>query len=289
VTGKEPLTRPPPVTLYSTASVREKCVGLVRAPLTLLLVAAPLAAEDLFDHHSLPPTGNEQAVLVLCPGMNGDGAFFLEESPWREFAGKNDLGLMAIHYSSAVEPMYSEARQGYYWPEQGSGEALLSEINKVYGEDLPILLYGFLGGAHFVSRFTEWMPESVVAWSAYSAQFWDSPTEGEVLPPGIVACGEMDGVRWFPSFSYFYEGRRLGKLWTWVSLAGTGHVRNGKFEQFVREFFAAVLEGSDSSPVLVDVLSGEIIEADEALLQPGLAAILPSVELLEPWQALHAP
>jgi len=201
-----------------------------------------LSAADRFDHHSLPPTGNEEAVLVLCPGMNGDGGFFLEETPWREFADQHDLGLVAIHYTSPAGPMYSEARQGYYWPEQGSGEALLAEIREVYGEDLPILLYGFSGGAHFASRFVEWVPERVVAWSAYSAQFWDSPTGGEILPLGIVACGERDGVRWFPSFAYFYEGRRLGKPWAWVSLADTGHTRNGPFEGFVRDFFTAVLD-----------------------------------------------
>ncbi|MBC2601983.1 hypothetical protein [Puniceicoccus vermicola] len=272
------------------ASVRERCVGVIRVLLALLLVAGPLAAEDLFEHRALPTTGKEEAVLVLCPGMNGDGAFFLEETPWREFADRHALGLMAIHYTSPAGPMYSDARQGYYWPEQGSGEALLKEIQEVYGKDLPILIYGFSGGAHFVSRFSEWVPERVIAWSAYSAQFWDSPSESEILPPGIVACGEQDGVRWFPSFAYFYEGRRLGKPWTWVSLEGTGHVRNGDFEQFVREFFGEVLHGDESSsPVLVDVLSGETIDADEVLLQPGLAAILPSDALVESWRTLHAP
>jgi len=228
-------------------------------------------------------------VLVLCPGMNGDGAFFLKEEPWISFAREHDLGLVAISYRSDSKAMYSKERRGYYWPEQGSGEALLEEIRTLYSEDLPILLYGFSGGAHFTSRFVEWAPERVTAWAAYSAQFWDSPVESGWTPPGIVACGENDGVRWFPSFAYFYEGRSLGKPWVWVSIEDTGHVRNGPFEEFVRDFFAAVLADGTSEGLAVDVLTEQPVDSNPAIPEPGLAAILPQADLAEPWRAIHAP
>jgi len=130
----------------------------------------------------------------------------------------------------------------------------LDAIRETYGEDLPIVVYGFSGGAHFVSRFVEWVPSRVVVWSAYSAQFWDEPSLDENTPPGIVACGEFDGSRWFPTFSYYFKGRQAGKPWTWVSIAETGHHRKGAFEQFVRQYFSAVLEGSGNIvPTMVDI------------------------------------
>ena len=89
---------------------------------------------------------------MLAPGMNTDGALFLKEAPWMDFAKRNNLGVIALNYSE--EDLYQN-RKGYYRPEQGSGQALLDEIKRVYGKDLPIVLYGFSGGAQFVSRFVD--------------------------------------------------------------------------------------------------------------------------------------
>jgi pimeloyl-ACP methyl ester carboxylesterase len=260
----------------------------IRIVLCLLLaLSASVACADTYDWHAADVRGDEKAVLVLCPGMNGDGAFFLDESPWMDFAEVHGLGVIALAFKSKSEQMYGEARQGYYWPEQGSGDALLMAIRKTYGEDLPILIYGFSGGAHFTSRFVEWAPERVVAWAAYSAQFWDSPRESEANPPGIVACGEYDGGRWHPSFSYFYEGRKLGKPWLWVSLPETGHVRHGAFEQFVRGFFAGARNGAGPA-AFADVESGELFESSDASIQSELLAIFPNDTLRKAWRDVHA-
>jgi poly(3-hydroxybutyrate) depolymerase len=244
-------------------------------------------AAQVFNWHAAEVLGNESAVLVLCPGMNQDGAFFLQESPWMDFAKANNLGVIAIAYESNPDSMYGEARQGYYWPEQGSGKALLDSIQDTYGKDLPILIYGFSGGAHFASRFAEWAPERVIAWAAYSAQFWDSPHASESNPPGIVACGEHDGVRWHPSFSYFYEGRQQNKPWVWVSLPDTGHRRHGAFEQFVRNFFDGV-QNATGATAYADVESGELFQNSEDSIQTELLAIFPNDQLIQAWRDVHA-
>jgi pimeloyl-ACP methyl ester carboxylesterase len=242
---------------------------------------------ESFAWHAADVRGGEKAVLVLCPGMNQDGAFFLGESPWLDFAQSNDFGVIALAYKSKVGGMYGESRQGYYWPEQGSGEALLTAIRQTYGEDLPIMIYGFSGGAHFASRFAEWAPQRVIAWAAYSAQFWDSPQINEINPPGIVACGEHDGARWQPSFAYFYEGRQQNKPWVWVSLPETGHHRHGAFEQFVRDFFYGVKQGPGGS-AFADVASGERFENSDDSIQSELMAIFPNDNLVQAWRAVHA-
>jgi len=264
-------------------------VNSVRTTVCLLLALSGGAVRaESYAWHAAEARGDEKAVLVLCPGMNQDGAFFLRESPWMDFADAHDLGVVVIAFESDAEKMYGDAREGYYWPEQGSGEALLEAVRETYGEDLPILVYGFSGGAHFASRFAEWAPGRVTAWAAYSAQFWDSPGRNDADPPGIVACGEHDGARWHPSFSYFYEGRDLSKPWIWVSLPETGHVRHGAFERFVRGFFADVLAGGGSR-VFVDIGTGVEHPGEGAALQPELLAVLPSGELLAAWRELHAP
>ena len=144
------------------------------------ILAIKLLTEDSFKFINLSVSCKESAVLVLAPGMNTDGAFFLKETPWMDFAKRNNLGVIALNYSSSEEDLYQN-RKGYYRPEQGSRQALLNEIKRVYGKDLPIVLYGFSGGAQFVSRFVDWCPDRIIAWCAYSAQFWDYPPKGSKL------------------------------------------------------------------------------------------------------------
>jgi len=251
------------------------------------LFVSSVSGKDSYAWHAAEVSGDEKAVLVLCPGMNGDGAFFFNESPWMDFAAAHNLGVIAIAFKSDADAMYGEAREGYYWPEQGSGDALLGAIRKTYGEVVPILIYGFSGGAHFASRFAEWKPDRVIAWAAYSAQFWDSPHPSETNPPGIVACGEYDGPRWHPSFAYFYEGRQQGKPWVWVSLPETGHYRHGAFEQFVRDFFTGVYTKAGPA-AFADVESGERFEAPDESIQSELLAIFPDETLRKAWREVHA-
>ena len=253
-----------------------------------------LSALDSFSFTPASLCHNESAVLVLAPGMNTDGAFFLKEAPWMEFAKRNNLGVIALNYSSSEEDLYQN-RKGYYWPEQGSGQALLDEIKRVYGKDLPIILYGFSGGAQFVSRFVDWCPDRIIAWCAYSAQFWDYPKSGSKVTQarGIVACGDQDGMRWQPSFAFYYQGRKNNRPWIWVNISNTGHNRSAKFEKFVRQFFdeeLAIWRG-DKKPG-EDVYS-DISNSDNELLllsdQPELQCPFRSNELLESWKKIQAP
>ena len=260
----------------------------------LLLTVKNLLPSDIFLFSDLNLNRKIKAVLVLAPGMNTDGAFFLKEAPWMEFAKRNNLGVIALNYSSSEEDLYQN-RKGYYWPEQGSGQALLDEIKRVYGKDLPIVLYGFSGGAQFVSRFVDWAPDRIIAWCAYSAQFWDYPPKGSKLTKarGIVACGDQDGLRWLPSFGFYYQGRKDKRPWIWVNISNTAHNRSAKFEKFVRQFFdeeLAIWRG-DKKPG-EDVYS-DISNSDNELLllseQQELQCPFRSKELLESWKKIQAP
>ncbi len=259
-----------------------------------LIISLITYAEDVFFFSHLSFDNINKAILILAPGMNTDGAFFLKEAPWMEFAKRNNLGVIALNYSSSEEDLYQRGK-GYYWPEQGSGQALLDEIKRVYGKDLPIILYGFSGGAQFVSRFVDWCPDRIIAWCAYSAQFWDYPKEGTKLTKarGIVACGDQDGLRWQPSFAFYYQGRKDKRPWIWVSISNTGHNRSAKFERFVRQFFdeeLAIWRG-DKKPA--DDIYSDISNSDNELLllseQPELECPFRSKEILDSWKKIQAP
>ena len=58
-------------------------------PITLI-IASTLFAKDKF-RCSYKVSYDIKAVLVLAPGMNTDGVFFLKESPWMDFAKRNNL------------------------------------------------------------------------------------------------------------------------------------------------------------------------------------------------------
>lgn len=270
---------------------------MVHLIVAIFLAQVVVFGENTYNISSLPVRGYESAVLVLAPGINAEGNFFLEEQCWTDFAKKNNLGMIALSYKTLVNETDSGQNEWYYYPNSGSGQALLDSIRKVYGKDLPIILYGFSGGAQFVSRFVDWCPDRIIAWCAYSAQFWDYPQDGRKLTKarGIVACGDQDGLRWQPSFSFYYKGRMENRPWIWVSVPNTGHVRNPKLEEFVRSFFIEELEIwhnriNPQDDILADISTKNIIYGTRARNSNiALKCQFRNFKLLEQWKEIQRP
>lgn len=181
------------------------------------------------------------AVIILSPGYNGNGKEFLYDRHWYEFAKHYRLGIVGLSFASQEIDLHNG--KGYYYVKNGSGELLLEGLRHIYGQDLPLLLYGFSGGAHFTARLAEWQPSRIIAWCAYSAGWWDEPLPMENPPPGIIACGDNDS-RWSPSFEYYQKGRKLERPWLWVSIKDGQHEMSPELEAFVRNCFATFLESS---------------------------------------------
>ncbi len=254
---------------------------------------------DLYFAHT---AANPRAVLLLCPGFNGNGEGLVRQPAWQEFARANGLALCAISFASPEEEIL--ARRGYYQVSQGSGDVLLRGLRLGIGRDLPILSYGFSGGAHFTASLVNWKPEYVLGWCADSAAWWEEPSSHPAaVPPGIVACGDADAIRYGASLTYFAQGRALGRPWTWVSLGGTEHVWSAPLDQFVRAYFAALLRGTPATNGVLkvsrvasgfvggwrDVDTKQEISAGQASLQPTLACWLPDRSLGTLWSGLHRP
>lgn len=230
-------------------------------------------------------------VLVLCPGCNGNGVELIRQPAWQRFAEQNGFGLVGLSFSSNPE-LLSQGK-GYYYPSAGSGEALIRALRKIYGTLPKLLLFGFSGGAHFVSRFVEWKPQQVLAWCAYSAAWWDQPAAGKSAPPGIVACGDEDGTRYGASLSYFLQGRSSGKRWTWVSLGKKDHSSSLELEAFVRDYFASMIligsahTGKDSE--WRDNDTKMVVSDSVAAAQSVLTSWFPTRDVGIHWANLHRP
>lgn len=257
-------------------------------------VSLPLIADmQRADLYAWKTSYHPEAVLVLSPGVNGSGEGLIRQRAWMEFARKHKLGLVGLSFASEVSLLQNQ--RGYYYASQGSGQLLLDGLRKIYGKDLPLLLYGFSGGAHFTSRFEEWAPGRVIAWCAYSAGWWSPPsrnkdeTEGsEKNPPGIVACGDQD-PRYGTSLFYFKQGRALGKPWLWISLAGVGHQGSPALEDFVRDYFSEILHGNKGHGDWVDVDLKTKVTPSEVKQYPSITGWLPDGRLLEHWKKIHEP
>lgn len=241
------------------------------------------------DLYHVDTVRNPAAVLVLCPGCNGNGEELISDPQWQMFAKKQNLGLAGISFASRMEDLHNG--KGYYYAHNGSGKLLLEGISKLFGRDLPVLIYGFSGGAHFTSRFVEWKPERVTTWCAYSAGWWDEPKPSHIMPPGIVACGEND-ERLGASLVYFKQGRAAGKPWLWIGIPNNGHSPDKRTESFVRDYFVAILANSGNddptkSGLWIDVDQRSVTDIKVVRQYPSITGWLPNTELLNLWQSLN--
>lgn len=231
-------------------------------------------------------TMKPRAVLVICPGDNGRGAPAINRGVWRDFAKKNNLGLIGLSFASNASDLHQGV--GYYNAGHYSGEILLEGIRKIYGVDTPLLMYGFSGGAHFVSQFEQWKPERVLAWCAYSAGWWTAPRPSSDSPYGIVACGEDDN-RLGPSSIFFKQGRQLGKPWLWICLSKTGHHTSNALEDYIRQYFEVILNTKASIPAWVNIYNKSETSTGTAAEFPAATAKLPTPDLIESWRIIHEP
>lgn len=265
--------------------------------------ALPCWAGDIvreWSYHVNPPSGMTRAelhfkdvttnsapvgVLVLCPGMNGNGAFLLNDGNWIRFARENNMLMVGLSFASNVEDLKNG--KGYYYVDKGSGNILLKGLNDARADCLPLFIYGFSGGAHFTSRFALWSPRRVKGWCAYSAAWWDEPAFGMGLPAGIVACGESD-FRVDPSRIFFENGRNVGAQWLWIGVRSVGHVTSPELEAFFRRYVVAVSRSKkELSGIWININTGH--EESETFVRQFPCAVgwLPDRSLLGDWLSLR--
>jgi predicted esterase len=248
-----------------------------------LLPARGMTRAELY---VVQPVDNPVAVLVLAPGCNGDGKYLACDPSWIDFAKNNRLALVGLSFASTDEDI--QTGKGYYYASSGSGTVLLNALDTLFKKPLPLLLYGFSGGAHFTSRFVEWKPERVISWCAYSAGWWDAPHVSTNMPPGIVACGEND-ERLGASLAYFKQGRAAGKPWLWIEVRANGHTQAKEVDAFVKEYFKTCLSQAatpTTDGTWVDIDSLDVLSDDPTKQNNFYSGWLPRKGLFESWRKL---
>lgn len=243
----------------------------------------PAVDMDRAEVYAITTIKNPSAVMVLCPGFNWNGGDWVAQRGWREFAVTHNVGLIGLSFAS--NGALINKRRGYYFASQGSGDLLLDAVCTIYGGDLPLLVYGYSGGAHFASRFVQWTPGRITAWCAYSAAWWDPPGQHENPPPGIVCCGG-DDERLKACQEYFAQGRELGNPWLWVTVPGIKHVTSPKMEDFVRQYFLSVMN-RDYDSCWVDVNTKSEVSGAEARQSRSSSGWMPHRRLIETWTEIQ--
>jgi len=278
--------------------------GFVAALLQSFLILGNAVAADGVETFRLPasreiaeasvfvvrPEVVPRGVLVLCPGQNGSSETMLGEQVWRSFVRRNNLALAGFRFISSDEDLKNG--RGYFVAARGSGALLEKGLLDARLGDMPIYLYGFSGGAHFTMSFAAWRPERVKGFCAYSFSWWTSPPS-ELACPALIVCGQNDGTRYGASQAYFQSGRAQGKPWTWLSLEGLGHQPSGELDEFVREYFSAILirrarnGDADGESVSANNMTEKLLDKTQAR-NVGVS-VLPSLGVFPAWKELHHP
>jgi hypothetical protein len=231
-----------------------------------------------------PCATQARATLVLCPGHNGNGQEFVADPRWLLYAREEKLNLVGLSFAS------DDNKPGYFQVASGSGKLLLDGLKQVFGTNQPpLLIYGFSRGAQFTYSFSSWQSDRVLAWCAYSATDWEVPTASVNEPKGIIACGDEDESNYSFSVLQFLKGRALGKPWTWISLAHTGHVASPQLDELVRTYFKSVLDHPQEKGLWLDVDTKTEVSTGEIQEEPTLSCWLPDADTARAWKALHQP
>jgi hypothetical protein len=226
------------------------------------------------------------AILVLCPGFNGDGSKLIKKDKWIQFARENNLRMVGVTFESPLEMVTTGC--GYFYANRESGQMLLDALDRLDNRKLPILIYGFSAGAHFTSSFEEWIPERILGWCAYSAGWWETPKRKNTNPPGIIACGENDPERYGASLEYFCKGRSLGKPWAWISLENRGHEFSPVLEDFIRAYFTDLISTSLSHGMIYDIDTKELSKNISTDIL-SVTCWMPSQKTAAFWKIIHKP
>ncbi|MGC1479796.1 MAG: hypothetical protein WA771_04785, partial [Chthoniobacterales bacterium] len=252
-----------------------------------LKISCPKAAGGTvtFDYYYPTPDADRPKVLVLIPGYNGSGRAQLTKF-WTQFADRFGLVLLAPTFHATIEEIQS--RSGYYYPDLWSGDVLLDAIaeikQRVDADCSQFYLYGHSAGAHFAHRFALWRPDRVGAFVAYSAAWWDSPTEAIAEVPALIMCGE-DDPRYDATLTFFLESKAFDAPWVWRGYRSTGHESTPTVVRMAATFLENYLTGEPDAPLIGDIQTYETTNWSERSTVPEDARVrLPSPKVAEIWR-----
>lgn len=187
-----------------------------------------------------------QAILILASGYNDRTGNLIRNPLWQNFAREHRLALGEASFASPLDQL-APGKQGYYYPEHGSGKTLQDALQKEFGppEDCPpLLLFGFSGGAIFLARFQAWTQYPVAAWCALAGGRF--PTPRPTQAPALLLCGDEDER--LPANRHFLQlCRKSGAKAQLQELHQCGHVMDYRSFEAAQLFFLRILQENPNS------------------------------------------
>jgi len=182
-----------------------------------------------------------RGLIVLVPGLNGDGRGMLNAADWQVLARKYRLALVSCFMQG---PDYHNAMRG-------TGDALLEALKNFAKQSshdevafVPLLLYGESAGGQFDYDFAFWKPERVMVFTVNKGGYYvaGSPDTKMCSTPGLFFLGQKDSdLRIKAITGIWTEGRKRGALWALAPQPNSGH-EFSKTAAVARIFFDAVLK-----------------------------------------------
>jgi hypothetical protein len=187
-------------------------------------------------------------ILVLLPGINGEGRGLLNKKQWLTFAEETDAAMLACTFKK--EKGKSFGKHNHYAAAQcGSGAALESAIEQFDKQDarhalkgLPLLIYGHSAGGQFAYGFSCHNPKRMIGFAAIKGGYYfPEPIDGTYGVPGLVVSGRKDLQRRRTAIDRLFALHRAKQApWCWLEDKG-GHGAGESFG-FVIEYFRELLK-----------------------------------------------
>ena len=244
-----------------------------------------------------------RGVIVLVPGLDGDGRGMLNDRNWQTLAQKYRLALVSCFMQG----------KDYHNAANGTGDALLQAIGQFADKSshsemkkAPLLLYGESAGGQFDYSFALLHPERVMVFVVNKGGFYTGadPDSRMYAVPGLFFLGTTDKPERVTAITNIWTaGRARGALWALAPQQNSGH-EFSKTAAPSRVFFESVLKrrlpddslasGDDPPPMksideaqgwLGDLTSHEIRDASTDSNPDRKAAWLPDEDAAKVWKA----
>jgi hypothetical protein len=166
-----------------------------------------------------------RAIIVLVPGMNGDGRSMSNDPQWMELAQRTGCALIGCYIKGSHGGSYYEVN---HWSGdlflKGLGELARvsnhSELNKA-----PLGFWGHSAGGEWNYNFACWKPQRTFAFIANKGAYYHgiaTPSLREV--PALWISGAMDTDERIGNITSLYaENRRRGAPWGLLIEPRVGH------------------------------------------------------------------
>ncbi|AHF91135.1 dienelactone hydrolase [Opitutaceae bacterium TAV5] len=166
--------------------------------------------------------GRVRSVVVLVPGLNGDGRGMAGGAVWQAFATRNRAALFACFMKG----------DDYYVMRRGMGRTLLKALESLAGEtghlevaSAPLAFWGHSAGGQFNFNFACEYPDRVLAFVVNKGAYYegDPGVRTRTVPALWIAGGKDTDLRIDNITSRYTENRRRGALWGLLVEPGVGH------------------------------------------------------------------